>query len=99
MMPTDADSFVMSNTDNNERQIVRAELDRLTLIIGEHRAPPKFVCCELAVWGVALVGSRSHPAFALTFFRPPRPPYSVRGTSPIEPPPCPKGCVLACGAV
>eukprot|EP00971_Amphidinium_carterae_P199243 3954195-Amphidinium_carterae.1 len=67
MMPTDAYSFGMSNTNNNEHQIVRAELERLTQIIGEHRAPPKFVCCELAVWGVALVGSHSHAAFALFF--------------------------------
>eukprot|EP00971_Amphidinium_carterae_P161259 3197568-Amphidinium_carterae.1 len=86
MTPTDVYSLGMSNTDNNEHQIARAGLERLTQIIGE---PPKFVL-NLPFGGIAQVGTHSHGVFSVHLAAGPRTPFSVWGTSRIEPLPCPK---------
>eukprot|EP00971_Amphidinium_carterae_P277372 5504937-Amphidinium_carterae.1 len=77
MMPTDADSFGMSNTNNNEHQTVRAELERLTQIIGEHRAPPKLFVVNLP-FGPLHQLETTHMQHSRPLFNPPRPPCSAR---------------------
>eukprot|EP00971_Amphidinium_carterae_P124281 2462056-Amphidinium_carterae.1 len=81
----------MSNTDHNELKTFRVELDRLTQIIGEHRALPKSVLnLPFAVLHKLEPSATHMQDTRIQLLSTSRLACSVWGTSPTEPRPCPK---------